>query len=98
MTEHTALRLIREIAADSSRVFLSAHARQRMRERHISVRQVFECLKRGQIAEPPHQDTRGDWKCTVSWLHAGDDVNVAVAFKRDEQSGELLIVITVFAN
>ncbi len=90
-----ALRLIREIAQDSSRVIVTAHARMRMRERRISLSQVLSCLQKGQIAENPALDPRGNWACAVRWRHAGDYMKVAVAIKQDPRTGQKLIVITV---
>lgn len=98
MSEPLAKRIIREVAKDSARVFFSPHASKRMRERHITRAQVFECLLRGTISEPPHRDMHGNWKCNVSRLHAGDEITVAVGFKRDEKTGDYLIVITVFGE
>lgn len=90
-----ALRLIREIAQDSSRVIVTIHARQRMRERRISLPQVLDCLRKGQIAEGPAQDVHGNWVCTLRWRHAGDFIRVAAAIKQDVPTGQKLIVITV---
>jgi hypothetical protein len=39
--------LIRETVRSSSRVFLTRHAMERMRERGITRRQVFDCLAHG---------------------------------------------------
>jgi len=90
-----ALRLIREIAQDSSRVIVTTHARKRMRERRISLPQVLNCLVKGQIAEGPAQDVHGNWVCTLRWRDAGDFLRVAVALKHDVTTGHKVIVITV---
>ena len=98
MTNPVALRIIREAASDSARVFFTEHANKRMRERLITRTQVLECLRKGKITEPPHIDIKGDWKCNVSWLHAGDNITAAVGFKHDEQTGDYLLIITVFGE
>lgn len=90
-----ALRLIREVAQDSSRVILTDHARQRMRKRRINLPQVLNCLLKGQIDEGPALDIHGNWACSVRWRHAGDFIKVAVAIKHDPKTGQKLIVITV---
>ncbi len=90
-----ALRLIREIAADSSRVVITVHARKRMLQRHISRPQVLECLLKGQLSEGPALDIHGNWTCTLRWRHAGDYIRVAVAIKQDAASVRKVIVITV---
>lgn len=89
------LRLIREIAADSGNVFITPHAKSRMKERHITRTQVLECLRRGVIAEPAHENVQGNWKCTLRHIHAGDMVRVAAAIEKDED-GNWIAVITVF--
>ena len=90
-----ALRLIREIAQDSSRVVITLHARKRMLQRRISRPQVLECLLKGQLAEGPALDIHGNWTCTLRWRHAGDYVRVAAAIKQDAATGRKVIVITV---
>lgn len=98
LTSQAALRIIQAAAADSARVFLTHHAKQRMKERKITLTQILDCLRRGRISEPPHRDIHGNWKCNVSRFHAGEDVTVSVGIKRDEQTGDFLIVITVFGG
>lgn len=73
-----AQRLVREVAADSSRVFLTRHARVRMRERKIDRTQVFDVLRRGRIAEAPARQPGGEWKFTMQRITMGNDVTVAV--------------------
>ncbi len=88
------LKKLRGIVQDSSRVVLTDHAKKRMRQRRINLRQVMECLKRGRIAEPAHLTIQGDWKATLQHQYAGDVVRVAVAIERQED-GELAVVVTV---
>ncbi len=90
-----ALRIIRDIAQDSSRVILTAHARRRMRERRISMPQVLACLLQGQLQEGPARDTHGNWVCALRWRHAGDYLKAVVAIKHETSAGRKLIVITV---
>jgi hypothetical protein len=88
-------RLIRQIAADSGAVFFEPHAIKRMRQRHITRTQVLACLRQGVIDEPAHENIRGNWQCTLRYLHAGDLVRVAAAIEKDER-GDWIAVITVF--
>lgn len=90
-----ALRVIREIAQDSSRVVITRHARMRMRQRRVSLPQVIQCLLKGQIAEPPAMDTYGNWVCSLRWRYAGDFLKVAAALKFEPRTGRKVIVITV---
>lgn len=89
------LRLVREIAQDTGKVFITRHAKRRMRERSITPTQVYACLRQGSVSEPAHEDIGGDWKCTLVHRHAGDEVHVAAAVRRDE-NGDWIAVVTVF--
>lgn len=95
MNDATLLRIIREIAKDTSRIFIVKHARQRMRERKISMSQVYMCIRKGNMVEPAYLSIHGDWKCTLQHRYAGDQISVSVALEREE-NGDYLVVITVF--
>lgn len=95
MSDATMQRIIRRLAQDSGNVFLTPHARKRMRQRKITLLQVVKCLQSGSISEPAHQDIRGNWKCTLAYRWAGDEVNVVASLDRDE-NGDWIAVVTVF--
>jgi hypothetical protein len=88
-------RLISETANDSGRVFYTPHAKQRMRERKITLTQVLDCLRSGTVSEPAHTNLQGNWQCTLTRRNAGDLVRVAAALERTED-GDWVVVITVF--
>jgi len=88
------LNRLRLIVADSSKVVLLRHAKERMRERKVSFRQVLDCLRLGRLAEKAHQSIQGDWKATLEHQCAGEIVRVAVAIE-EQESGDLAVVITV---
>ena len=94
LTDAGFLKQLHAIVRDSSRVVLTRHAKQRMRERRINMRQVMECLRKGLIYEPAYVTIDGDWKATLEHQYAGDVVRVAVAIERQED-GDLAVVITV---
>ena len=89
------LKLVREAAQDTGNVFFEPHAKQRMRQRKITPRHVYECLRRGVIDEPAHLNVRGNWKCTLRHVWAGDEVRVVAVLERDE-NGNWIAVVTVF--
>ena len=60
-----ALAVIREIAADSSRVVLVPHARKRGRQREISWRQIVRCCQKGTLQEGPFVNGHGHWQATL---------------------------------
>ena len=85
-----ALRLVRELAAESGNVGLTHHCRERMRERGVTFRQVLNCLQRGVIVGGPAVDIYGNWKMDV--YRRADELTCAVAIEWRSR----LIVITVF--
>lgn len=94
-TEQQAKQWLKEAAQSKRRLLFSPHAEQRMRQRKIGRRQVLETLERGTITEPLHHDIHGDWRCNISWRHAGMHVTVGAVFKLNE-NGEWVIIATVF--
>lgn len=89
------LRIIRQLADNTSNIFILPHAKKRMKQRKITQTQVYACLRSGVIYEAAHPDIKGDWKCTLQHLHAGDEVRVAVVIECDE-TRKWIAVITVF--
>lgn len=91
----SAQRLVRQLAADSAGVFLTKHAKMRMRQRHIDRRQVMDVLMLGRVIETPAQQAAGDWLFKMFYVTKGDDVTVVVSLKQDED-GNLVAVVTVY--
>jgi hypothetical protein len=89
------LRVIRGMAEKTEKVFITRHAKARMRERRITSAQVYACLRHGNISESAHVDISGDWKGTLMHRHAGDEGHVAAALRRNE-NGDWIAVVTVF--
>lgn len=93
------LQRIRQIAADSGRIIITKHAKQRMRQRRISLTQVIECLLKGRVVENAHIDIDGDWTGKIEHQYAGDRISVAVAIDGRQHRGEdMAIVITVIMS
>ena len=92
MTPATALRVIREVAEDTSRVVILDHAKRQMRKRRITRGQVYSCLRLGVITEDPALDMQNYWRCTMSRLAAGDEISAVVSFN----SRDRVLVITAF--
>ena len=89
------LRVIRRLAKDTGNIFILPHAKKRMKQRKITQTQVYACLRLGVIYESAHSGIKGDWKCTLQHLHAGDEIRVAAAIESGGQ-GKWIAVITVF--
>lgn len=66
------------------------HAQQRMRERGISIRQIFDVLRNGKGIDGPTLDQYGDWRIKLKRFSAGRSVQVVVVVRKD-----FLEVITV---
>ena len=95
MTDEGLRRQIAALAADSSNVVLTAHAKEQMVARRVSLVQVLEVLRQGVVSEPAHQHLRtGDWRCTLERRVAGDLVRVAAAI-HPKATGEVVVVVTV---
>lgn len=92
MSKPVALAHIRELAADSGRIVLIAHGRQRQNERNITRRQIEECLRAGTITEGPFQNNFGNWQVTMEAYSAGEELTCVVAIEWAAR----LLVITVY--
>jgi len=75
-------------------LFLTVHAKERMKERKVSIKQVHECVNKGLVEEPAHINAHGNWSATVGYFTGGDYVKVATAISKDDK-GDLIVVITV---
>lgn len=64
------LRIVRELAQRTENVYVEPHAKRRMRQRSITLTQVYACLYKGVIDESAHENIRGNWKCTLRHQHA----------------------------
>jgi hypothetical protein len=82
---------VRALAADSGKVFITEHARDRMLERGISDLEVIDCLRHGVIQRPSQMDRKtGHLKCRME--HFGPSRNVAVVAALDEANPDVVVV------
>ncbi|USZ96136.1 DUF4258 domain-containing protein [Acinetobacter baumannii] len=86
---------LRASARDTSRIKLTTHAKERMKERCISMKQIICCFEHGDITEGPYPNTRGNCQLNVSVRTAGEYITTAVAIKQSE-NGEFSVVVTTF--
>ena len=84
--------IVRAAAADSDRIGWSDHARARMEERNVTMRQALDTLRNGKIVSGPTLDEYGEWRVTLRKRSAGRATRVAVAIK---EGGRNLTVVTV---
>ncbi len=96
MNAAMAKRVIAETAADSGRVVLTRHVIMRMRQRNITRPQIDDCLFHGVIIEEPVRTSKGGWECKMRRRFAGDLIDLVVAIKHSEETGQRIIVVTVY--
>ena len=72
------------IAQDSENVYWdSPHVQQRMKERNVTTRQMFDVLRNGKGIDGPKLDSYGDWRIKLKRFTAGRVVQVVVVVKKD---------------
>lgn len=87
-------RHIRGVASDSSRVFITQHAQDRMGQRRVTDIEVIECLRRGSIQRPPKLNrATGDLKCRME--HFGPSRNIAVVVALNDLDPDLIVVTVI---
>ena len=95
MNDVDALTILRNCVSDDYKILISPHARKRMTERSITLKQILTCIEKGVISESPHRDVKGDWRCNVEHYTSGSVLTVAIAFKYNN-NGERIVVVTVY--
>lgn len=87
---------IQQVAKDSSQVFFTRHAQDRMLQRAVSDIQVLECLRFGLMQRPAQFDqTTGTVKCRMEYFGSARNLAVVVAL---EDSDPDLLVVTVMTR
>jgi hypothetical protein len=87
-----ALKMIRGLAADSKKVLVVPHGKERTKERKITRRQVMACIRKGTITEGPFLNKFGNWQVNLYRHAAGENITCTVAI----EWGTRLIVVTAF--
>ena len=84
---------IRQVAKDSSLIFLTAHARKQMRRRKVLHGEVIETLRRGLIHLRPEPNlAKGSLEVRMEHYISGRTCKVVVALVDEDPN---LIVVTV---
>ena len=89
---HDMMRHIKRIAEDTANVYISSHARMRMKKRNIIQKHIYLCLQKGFVTEGPYRDKKGDWRCNMTKVSAGIELTVVVTVKFEDK----LLVVTTF--
>ena len=92
MNQGNALAIVREIAADTSNIFLLGHAKIRGKQRAINRGQVVACVQKGTLVEGPFLNAHACWQMTLYRHAAGEQMNCVIAVELPSR----IIVVTVF--
>lgn len=92
LTPKQATEMIRKLAAETEKIVILDHARQRQKKRKITRRQIELCLQRGTISEGPFYNQHGNWQVNVFRHAAGEEITCTVAIEWATR----LLVVTVF--
>lgn len=101
LSRNQAEQYIKDIARDSSRVFFSKHARERMVERHVSRKEVIDCLGRFAFFEEPHWSTshHGGYRMTIEAWGVDKRLRIGLSLNNDNDSDDgkdnYILIITV---
>lgn len=98
LSADAARRIVQKLAAESGRVYVTAHAAKRLKERGITRPQVIECLRKGRITEGPARGTRDHWEMKFERQWCGEIVKVVAALHWDPDLRDNVVVITVMGE
>ncbi len=87
------LNLVRQIAKESSRIFISRNAEEAMARDGVTMRQVLLCMAKGSISEGPHCDEYGLTCLELERVTAGRWVRVVVSIEGRTPSQRVLHVL-----
>ena len=87
------LRIIRDVAKDSSRIRLGPAIQAEFAAGPVNFRQVGNCLQKGRISQGPYQDDYGLTCCELEWITAGRMVRVVVSIEGNAPTQRLLHVL-----
>lgn len=85
--------IVWELARDTANVFLTAHAKQRMRERAITMEQVTAVLRFGNVLQKPRLTKEGDWSYVFEHRLLNKQVLKASVVLEDHAGVDVLTVM-----
>lgn len=89
---------IRKLAMNSSNVLVSKHAKQRMRQRNITMPMLFDVLTKGKINRESEPDINGGIKSRMERYTAGQDIAVEVVFEDEYDSNCVVVTALVIGG
>ncbi|EOU2320192.1 DUF4258 domain-containing protein [Yersinia enterocolitica] len=91
----SARKLVNDLAMNhTDRIRMSTHAKQRMSERCVTLRQILSIFtsKHSRFTEVPHQTAAGDWKFNLQGIAAGDLLEIVAVLKRHEDDPTVYVI------
>ncbi len=98
LKDRSAKKIIQDLATNHSRnIKLRKHCKERMKERGVSIRQVFQVLKcpHSQFTERPHQTPRGSWKFNLRGVSCGERIEIVIDLHNSETDPEAYVVTVI---
>lgn len=92
LTAPKALKVLREIGAETKNIVVVCHGKKRAKQRSVTRRQIELCVQRGTIQEGPFLNDKGHWQATLYRHAAGEELWCVVAIDWPSK----VIVITTF--
>lgn len=92
LSRDDAQKVIRIIAADTNKIVVVTHGKQRQRQRNITRPQIERCVQKGIVTEGPFVNSHGSWQANVTRYAAGEEITCVVAIEWATQ----VVVITTF--
>lgn len=89
LTAVAALRLVREIAADTNNIVVIPYGKRKTAGRGINRRQLELCVQKGTIIEGPFMNQHGNWQMNFYRHAAGEEITCVVAI---DWPAKLLII------
>ena len=99
LTPQTAQQTVQDLASNHThKVRFSTHAKHRMRQRGVTISQVFSvlCSRHSSFTEMPCQTPKGNWKFNLTGFAASDRLDVVIDLRKIETSPEAYIVTVFF--
>ncbi|WP_070967069.1 DUF4258 domain-containing protein [Vibrio sonorensis] len=98
LTPTTARRIVRDLATShTGRIKLSKHARQRMKQRDITILQVMNVLKSrsNRFQEPPFERPDGNWQMNIEGVASGSTLRIPLVLRRHEDDPTAFVLTLI---
>ena len=95
---NSALNIVRDLAANHTQyVRFSQHAKERMLERGVTNKQVFDVLRsqHSYITENPCQTPKGSWKFNLMGFSSGEAIELVIDVRRPEDRPGIYLVTVI---